>query len=174
MVDNLGDADLLITGTRDIRTPNIDRIFEEGITFLKFYTNNPVCSPSRAALLSGCFPDKVGVPGVIRDVAPNSWGNPKKIDIRLLLEILQNQGVETALVGKWHLGLSCDDIPNKRGFDFFHGFLSDMMDDYWNHRKNGLNLMRKNQLEICPRGHATDVFTKWAFGYIAQREGKIW
>src|SRR5688572_17791689 len=67
--DDLGRAEYSAYGTKDIRTPGIDRLVREGMTFDNFYANSCVCSPTRAALLSGCHPDRVGVPGVIREEA---------------------------------------------------------------------------------------------------------
>src|SRR5579871_160544 len=66
LTDDQGRGDYSAFGTRDMRTPNIDRLFHEGITFQNFFANSSVCSPSRASLLTGCYPDRVGVPGVIR------------------------------------------------------------------------------------------------------------
>src|ERR1700753_3430207 len=74
LCDDLGRGEYSAFGTKDIRTPNIDRLCREGLTFDNFYANSCVCSPSRAALLTGCFPDRVGVPGVIRHTPDNSWG----------------------------------------------------------------------------------------------------
>src|ERR1700735_1716288 len=75
IADDLGRGEYSAFGTKDIRTPNIDRLCREGLTFDNFYANSCVCSPSRAALLTGCFPDRVGVPGVIREEEPdNNWG----------------------------------------------------------------------------------------------------
>ena len=75
LADDLGRGDYSAFGTKDIRTPNIDRLCREGMTFDNFYANSCVCSPTRAALLTGCYPDRVGVPGVIREEEPNnSWG----------------------------------------------------------------------------------------------------
>src|SRR4051794_38235568 len=65
--DDQGRADYSAFGTKDIRTPNIDRLFREGMTVDNFFANSCVCSPSRAALMTGYYPDRVGVPGVIRD-----------------------------------------------------------------------------------------------------------
>jgi arylsulfatase A-like enzyme len=87
----------------------------------------------------------------------------------LLPSLLKPAGCHTALIGKWHLGIGSPNTPNERGFDFFEGFLGDMMDDYWTHRRHGLNLMRLNEQVIDPQGHATDVFTGWACEYLEQR-----
>ncbi len=133
--------------------------------FTNFYANSSVCSPTRAALLSGKYPDLVGVPGVIRTHADDSWGylHPKAV---LLPQILKNAGYQTALVGKWHLGLTAPNLPNQRGFDYFHGFTGDMMDDYNTHLRWNNNYMRLNDQEINPTGHATDLFTNWSVEYI--------
>ena len=75
LADDLGRADYSAFGTKDIRTPHIDKLFAQGMTFENFRANSCVCSPSRAALLTGCYPDRVGVPGVIREETPDdSWG----------------------------------------------------------------------------------------------------
>ena len=171
LADDLGRGEYSALGTPDIRTPAIDRLCREGITLDNFYASCCVCSPTRAALLSGCYPDRVGVPGVIRDVPHNSWGylSPEAV---LLPALLKESGYHTAIVGKWHLGYEPPNTPGDRGFDFFHGFLGDMMDDYWSHLRNGHNFMRKNREVIEPKGHATDLFTTWACEYLTERAGK--
>jgi arylsulfatase A-like enzyme len=168
LADDLGRGDYSAFGTKDIRTPSIDRICREGMTFDNFYANSCVCSPTRAALLTGCFPDRVGVPGVIRHVPTDSWGylSPKAT---LLSQVLKSANYHTAIVGKWHLGLESPNTPNERGFDLFHGFLGDMMDDYWTHLRGGQNFMRLNNDVIEPKGHATDLFTEWACQYLEGR-----
>ena len=133
--------------------------------FDNFYANCPICSPTRASLMSGRYPDFVGVPGVIRTNEANNWGylDPNAI---LLPNKLKEVGYQTALIGKWHLGLESPNTPTERGFDFFHGWLGDMMDDYWKKRRHDINYMRKNQEIIDPPGHATDLFTDWSVDYI--------
>ena len=167
--DDQGRGDYSAFGTKDIRTLHIDRLYKEGMAFYNFYANCPVCSPTRAALLTGCYPDRVGVPGVIREERPaNSWGWLSS-DAVLLPKILKPAGYHTAIVGKWHLGISSPNTPTDRGFDVFRGFLGDMMDDYMTHHRNGLNLMRYGKKEIDPKGHATDLFTDWAVDYLKDR-----
>lgn len=170
LADDLGWGDLACQGAKDMRTPHLDRLASEGITFERFYANSPVCSPTRASLLTGRYPDLVGVPGVIRTHPKNSWGylDPKAV---LLPRELKKAGYATGMVGKWHLGLAKPNLPNERGFDHFHGFLGDMMDDYITHRRHGNNYMRLNAKEIDPPGHATDLFTDWACDYLQIRKG---
>ena len=169
LVDDLGYGDLSSYGASDINTPAIDKLAKEGKLFTRAYANSTVCSPSRAAILSGNYPDRVGVPGVIRQFKDNDWGNLVN-DFVSLPQALKTSGYKTALIGKWHLGLESPDIPNERGFDYFKGFLGDMMDDYNNHLRGGVNWMRENLLEISPKGHATDLFTQWSIDYIEKNK----
>jgi arylsulfatase A-like enzyme len=171
LADDLGYGDLSAYGATDLKSPNIDKLIAAGMRFDRFYANCPVCSPTRAALLTGRFPDLVGVPGVIRTHITDNWGYlfPQAI---LLPQLLKRAGYHTAIVGKWHLGLASPNTPNERGFDHFHGFLGDMMDDYYTHRRHGFNYMRLNDKEIEPEGHATDLFTQWAIDYLRERAGE--
>ncbi len=169
LTDDQGRGDYSAFGTKDLRTPNIDRLFHEGMTFDNFFANSPVCSPTRAALLTGKYPDRVGVPGVIREEEPeNSWGWLAP-SATLLPKLLKPAGYHAAMVGKWHLGITSPNLPNERGFDVFRGFLGDMMDDYWTHLRHGQNFMRDNGDVVESKGHATDVFTDWACDYLASR-----
>jgi arylsulfatase A-like enzyme len=168
MADDLGYGDLSSYGATDLRTPNVDKLVAAGMRFDNFYANCPVCSPTRASLMTGRYPDLVGVPGVIRTHLRNNWGYMLSHAI-LLPKLLKSADYHTAIVGKWHLGLESPNTPNDRGFDHFHGFLGDMMDDYYKHRRHGINYMRINKEKIDPPGHATDLFTDWAIDYINER-----
>ena len=170
LVDDLGLGDLSCQYAKDLSTPNIDRIFETGVRLDNFYANSSVSSPSRAALLTGRFPAMVGVPGVIRPSIDQNWGyfDPSAVTMP---EVLKNGGYRTALIGKWHLGWKSPNLPNERGFEHFHGFLADMMDDYYTHQRQGGNYMYLNDKEITPKGHATELFTSWSVDYI-KKEAK--
>lgn len=168
LVDDLGYGDLSSYGAQDLKTPHIDSLVAAGVRLDSFYANCPVCSPTRAALLTGRYPDLVGVPGVIRTHPRNSWGYLSK-DAILLPRILKAAGYHTGMVGKWHLGLESPNTPTEHGFDHFHGYLGDMMDDYYTHRRHGNNYMRQGTEETDPQGHATDLFTQWAVDYIRER-----
>jgi arylsulfatase A-like enzyme len=168
LTDDQGFGDVGCYGGKDLVTPNIDRLVGEGMRFDRFRANSPVCSPTRAALLTGKFPDRVGVPGVIRTDPKNSWGLLAPTAV-LLPQALKPAGYQSALIGKWHLGLTAPNTPNARGFDFFHGFLGDMMDDYVTHQRHGQAYMFRNSDPVVPVGHATDVFTGWACDYLRER-----
>ncbi|MEM0964887.1 MAG: sulfatase-like hydrolase/transferase [Verrucomicrobiota bacterium] len=168
LTDDHGYGDTSVYGAPDLETPHIDRLASEGMLFNSMRANCTVCSPTRAAILTGRYADQVGVPGVIRTRAENSWGyfDPS---VPTLADKLSDAGYHTAIIGKWHLGLESPNTPNERGFDFFHGFLGDMMDSYTTHLRRGFNYMRLNDIVIEPRGHATELFSDWAVDYIEER-----
>jgi len=169
LADDLGYGDLECCGAKEMRTPHLNALFEDGMQFTEAYANCPVCSPTRAALLSGRYQEFVGVPGVIRTHADNNWGflDPAAT---LLPALARQQGYKTACIGKWHLGLESPNTPTERGFDHFHGFLGDMMDDYYHHRRHDNNYMRLQQQVIDPNGHATDLFTDWAIDFLEAQD----
>jgi len=168
LTDDQGYGDVSAYHSSDVRTPNIDRIGAQGMLFTAMRANCTVCSPSRAALLTGRYADRVGVTGVIRTQPEDSWGyfDPK---VPTLANELKKAGYHTGIVGKWHLGLESPNLPNERGFDFFHGFLGDMMDSYTTHLRHGINYMRRNTEIVDPKGHATDIFSDWAVEYLRER-----
>lgn len=168
LADDHGYGDISLHGGPHLQTPHIDRIAGDGVRFSQFYANSSVCSPSRAALMTGRYPDRVGVPGVIRTHAHDNWGYFRQ-DAVTLPTMLKRAGYRTSIVGKWHLGLEPENHPCRRGFDYFRGFLGDMMDDYYTHLRHGFNYMRLDQAEIHPEGHATDLFTRWAIEVIREQ-----
>jgi len=101
LTDDQGWGDLSSYGAKDMKTPHIDSLVHAGMRFDNFYANCPVCSPTRAALLTGRFQELVGVPGVIRTHASNNWGwlSP---DAVLLPTPLKSAGYHTAMTGKWN------------------------------------------------------------------------
>lgn len=116
--DDLGYGDLGCYGSR-MRTPNIDRLAAEGARFTNFYAASPVCSPARAALLTGRYAVRVGVTGVLDPSSEEGLGEQEAT----LGDALRQAGYRTACVGKWHLGSKAAFHPNSRGFDEFFGLL---------------------------------------------------
>lgn len=115
--DDLGYQDLGCYGSPNIKTPRVDQLAKEGMRFTDFYSASPVCSASRAALLTGCYPQRVGVPGVI-SAGANQGLAPKHTT---LAELMKSVGYATAAVGKWHLGDQPQHLPTNQGFDSFFG-----------------------------------------------------
>ena len=168
MVDDLGYADLSSYGSTDMQTPHLDKLVSEGMRFNEFYANSCVCSPTRAAFLTGRFPESVGMRGVNRLHRDDSWGylDPEAI---MLPSLFQQAGYHTSLIGKWHLGITRENRPNQRGFEEFHGMLLGMMDDYWEHTRQGMEQMRWNEIPIFPEGHGTDLITDWSIASLKRR-----
>jgi len=130
--DDQGSVDLNCYGAKDLHTPHMDRLAEEGVMFTQFYAAASVCSPSRAALLTGKTNLRAGL-----------WGNvpvPAYADIRkkygmpteqvTMAEMMKENGYFTALVGKWHLGNKPHTLPNGQGFDYYFGHHGGCIDNY--------------------------------------------
>src|SRR5262245_41934500 len=115
--DDLGYGDLGCYGARDIPTPNLDRLAREGVRFTDFYVAQAVCSASRTALLTGCYPNRVGILGALGPAAQHGiHANEKTI-----ADVLKTRGYATAIFGKWHLGHHPGFLPTRHGFDEYFG-----------------------------------------------------
>jgi len=115
--DDLGYADIGSFGAKGWKTPNLDRMAAEGIRFTRFYDAQPVCSASRSALMTGCYPSRVGIMGAL---GPNSKTGISSNEVTLA-EILKQRGYATAIYGKWHLGDQPEFLPTRHGFDEYFG-----------------------------------------------------
>ena len=116
--DDQGYGDLSCFGSKTIKTPNIDRIAKEGRKFTSFMVASPVCTPSRAALLTGCYPKRVGMHQHVLFPASTKGLNAKE---HTIADHLKGQGYATACFGKWHLGHHKDTLPTANGFDTYFG-----------------------------------------------------
>ena len=116
--DDQGYQDLGCFGSPNIKTPHIDQMAREGMRLTDFYVASPVCSASRSALLTGCYPQRVGVTGVFFPNRGEKGLNPKHVTIA---ETLKTAGYATAAVGKWHLGDTPQFLPTNQGFDSYYG-----------------------------------------------------
>src|SRR5690554_6586325 len=134
MADDLGYGGIGCYGEPHVNTPNLDEMARNGIRFTDFHSNGPVCSPTRAALLTGNYQQRSGLEGVIyvkgetREVGldTNQLTIPK---------LLKKNGYQTGLMGKWHLGYKEEFNPVVHGFDEFYGYLSGNI-DYHSHYDN--------------------------------------
>lgn len=115
--DDLGYADIGPFGAPPHSTPNLDRMAAEGRKFSNFYVAQAVCSASRAALLTGCYPNRLGIHGALGPQAKHGL-NPSETTIA---EMLKTRGYQTAIYGKWHLGHHAKFLPTRQGFDEYHG-----------------------------------------------------
>ncbi len=117
LCDDLGYGDVGCFGATDIRTPNIDRLAAEGTRFTSFYVAQPVCTASRAALMTGCYPNRIGLFGALNHESNVGISS----DELLLPQMLKSRGYATAIYGKWHLGHRDKFLPTRHGFDEFFG-----------------------------------------------------
>jgi arylsulfatase A-like enzyme len=123
LADNLGYGDLGCYGSAKHRTPHTDRMAREGTRFANFYVSSGVCTPSRASIMTGCYPRRVGLHytdpdgHVLRPISHNGL-NP---DETTIAEVLKGRGYATAIVGKWHLGDQLPFLPTRQGFDYYFG-----------------------------------------------------
>jgi arylsulfatase A-like enzyme len=134
-LDDMGYGDLTMTGAQGYQTPNIDRLAHDGIFMSQFYSPSAVSSASRAGLLTGCYPNRIGIFGAL---SPNSKVglNPKELNI---VSMLKSVGYKTAMIGKWHLGDAPQFMPINQGFEEFFGLpYSNDMWPYGYYAKRGM------------------------------------
>lgn len=163
IADDAGWNDVGYNGS-EIQTPNIDRLAKNGVILNRFYAN-PTCSPSRASLLTGKPASRMGI------VAPISDKSTLKLpdSIPTLPQLLHQNNYETALFGKWHLGLQPSSGPKAYGFDYSYGFLHGQIDQYTHKYKNGDESWYRNGEFIEEKGHSTDLITQEAIQWISEK-----
>lgn len=125
--DDQGAIDLNIYGAKDLDTPNLDALARRGTRFTQFDSAAPVCSPSRAALLTGRYPQRAGLPGNAPSMQGHAGMPTEQVTIA---EMMKKAGYVTGHVGKWHLGYTPDTMPNGQGFDYSFGFMGGCIDNY--------------------------------------------
>ncbi len=171
MADDLGYGDLGCYGNTNIKTPNLDKMASEGLRFMDYHSNGAVCSPTRAALLTGRYQQRSGIEGVVY-----AKGETRQtgLDIKevTFADFMKSAGYATGIVGKWHLGYNVDFNPIYQGFDFFRGYVSGNI-DYHSHL-DGVGIpdwwhdLEKTEEE----GYVTDLITKYAISFIEENKSK--
>jgi arylsulfatase A-like enzyme len=167
MADDLGSADVGYRGS-DIKTPNIDKLAEAGVRMDDFY-GEPVCTPSRAALMTGRYPMRFGLQTLV--IFPShSYGLPT--DERTLPQALKEAGYTTLMTGKWHLGHADRKYwPQNRGFDYFYGNVMGEV-DYFTHDRNGLIDWQRNGTFLKEPGYYMTLIGNDAVKLIDRQDGK--
>ena len=115
--DDQGYADVGVFGAKGFKTPNLDRLAKDGCIFTDFHVAQPVCSASRAALLTGCYPNRIGIHGALGPLAKHGINDAEMT----LAELLKQKGYATGMAGKWHLGRPAQFLPVHHGFDEYFG-----------------------------------------------------
>jgi arylsulfatase A-like enzyme len=123
MTDDMGWADVGFNGCKDIPTPNIDRIANEGVRFEEGYVSFPVCGPSRAGFLTGRYQDRFGFT-TNPSIDPKNPTSGLPLEEETMAQVLRKVNYKSAIIGKWHMGTHPNFHPLERGFDYFYGFLS--------------------------------------------------
>lgn len=129
LTDDQGYGDLSCMGNTDFLTPHIDEVASTGVRFTNWYSGSPVCSPSRASLLTGRYPGNAGVRAIL---AGHRKATGLTNEAPTIASAVKELGYRTAVVGKWHLGLQEQSRPNQNGFDYFYGFMAGCI-DYYSH-----------------------------------------
>lgn len=167
LADDLGYAGVGCQGCRDIATPNIDSIAAGGVRFTDAYVTCPVCSPTRAGLMTGRYQQRFG-----HEFNPGPAQNNPDFGLRssevTLAERLQSAGYKTGMVGKWHLG-SGDSAPTSRGFEDFFGFYGGAH-SYLDPTVDTINAIRRGTEPVDEKDYLTDAFTREAIAYIRNRK----
>jgi len=176
--DDLGYADLGCFGTTKWKTPNLDRLAAEGVKFTDFHSSQPVCSASRASLMTGCYANRLGIHGALGPLAKQGLAASETT----IASMLKTKGYATAMVGKWHLGRPEQFLPTNRGFDSYLGL--PYSNDMWPNRPDntkanyptlplidGLKILNK-EVTAADQATLTEQYTKRAETFIAANQAK--
>jgi len=173
LVDDQGYYDLGCYGADEIDTPRIDQMAREGIRFTDYYAPAPICSPSRAGLLTGCYPRRVGLATWVQRADSRLGIHP---DETTLAELMKSQGYATACIGKWHLGFHTPFLPKQQGFDHYFGLLHnlDPVEVVYFEEQGGVPLMRNETVVERPADPATlaSLYTDEAIRFIRENNNE--
>ena len=168
LADDLGYGDITCFGSKRFKTPNVDAIAKAGLRMTDFHSNGAVCSPTRAALLTGRYQQRSGITGVVTAKSHRHTGLDQA-EVTFA-EVLKTAGYKTALFGKWHTGYAKEFNPTHQGFDEFRGYVSGNVDfhshidqeghfDWWN------GLKKEDD-----KGYTTDLITKYGCDFIRRHK----
>ena len=170
MADDLGYGELSCYGSTEIHTPNIDQLAAQGIKLTDYHSNGPVCSPTRAALMTGKYQQRTGVEGVI--TAANHRDVGLSLEEATLAEELKSLGYVCAIFGKWHLGYAKEFNPTKQGFDQFVGFVSGNVDYHSHVDQEGYLDWWQDSVVNNEEGYTTDLITKYGIEFIKKNNSQ--
>ncbi|TKG94104.1 sulfatase [Puteibacter caeruleilacunae] len=168
MADDLGYADLSCYGSKKINTPNIDRLAAEGVKFSDFHSNGAVCSPTRAALLTGKYQQRTGITGVVTAASHRDVG----LDLAevTFADMMKQAGYVTGMFGKWHVGYPEKYNPVYQGFDEYIGYVSGNVDYHAHIDQEGYeDWWKQNKLQK-ETGYSTDLISKHAVDFIKRHK----
>lgn len=169
MADDLGYEGLSCYGNKVLNTPNLDMMAERGLRFTDFHSNGSVCSPTRAALLTGNYQQRSGLEGVIYARGETRQTGLDTTEITMA-KVLKTQGYATGIMGKWHLGYRKEYNPVNHGFDEFYGYVSGNVDYQTHYDMTGIYDWWHNLDSIQEKGYITDLITKHAVEFIKKHK----
>jgi arylsulfatase A-like enzyme len=168
-MDDVGYADLRIDGATDARTPNLDRFARQGVRLTQCYAAAPVCTPTRAAFMTGRYQHRIGLEEVIAPSRRNAnQGLPSSEPS--LPRMMHDAGYATGLFGKWHLGALPEFHPNRHGFDEFFGFLGGAINYYSHLGEDGKHDLYANDKPVELKGYLTDEITARTVSFIERHK----
>ncbi|HUV65996.1 MAG TPA: sulfatase-like hydrolase/transferase [Sedimentisphaerales bacterium] len=170
MADDLGYGDIGCYGNERIKTPNIDALARGGMRFTDYHSNGPVCSPTRAALLTGRYQQRAGIEGVVTAAKHRHTG--MALEEVTFAEVLKGRGYATGIFGKWHLGYSVEFNPARQGFDEFRGYVSGNVDYHSHIDQAGYDDWWKNLEKVPEDGYCTDLITRHGVDFIERHKDK--
>jgi len=170
MADDLGYGDVGCYGNRTIKTPNIDALAKGGVRFTDFHANGPMCSPTRAALLTGRYQQRCGIEGVLSGRSNYDTGMPSQ-EVTFA-EVLKTVGYAAACLGKWHLGYTVPFNPIKQGFDTFRGLVAGGSDYHSHIDRSGRPDWWKDDKLVAEEGYTTDLLTEHGVRFIEQNKDR--
>jgi arylsulfatase A-like enzyme len=170
MADDLGYGDIGCYGNETIKTPNLDALAEGGLRFTDFHSNGPMCSPTRAAILTGRYQQRAGIEGVLSCKSNLETGmSPQEVTFA---EVLKTAGYATACFGKWHLGYTPPFNAVKQGFDTFRGFMAGGSDYHSHVNRSGRPDWWKNDKLHPEEGYSTDLLSNHAVEFVKQNKDR--
>jgi arylsulfatase A len=170
LADDLGYGDLSCYGNERFETPHLDAMAKDGLRFLDFHSNGPVCSPTRAALLTGRYQQRAGIPGVVKaDPDANRHHGLHPDRETTFAELLKGAGYATAVYGKWHLGYDPKFNPRHHGFDDFRGYLSGNVDYHSHVDQAGFEDWWHGTRLTPEKGYSTHLITRHAVAFIERQ-----
>jgi arylsulfatase A-like enzyme len=169
MADDLGYGDVGCYGSEKIETPNIDALARGGLRFTDYHSNCPVCSPTRAALLTGRYQQRSGIEGVVYAKGPARQTGLAPDEITFA-EVLKGSGYSTGIFGKWHLGYNVEFNPVRQGFDEFIGYVSGNVDYHSHIDGAGFDDWWKNLQKVAEEGYSTDLITRHGVDFIERHK----
>lgn len=168
MADDLGYGDISCYGSKSIKTPHLDALASGGIKFTDFHSNGAVCSPTRAALLTGRYQQRSGISGVVTAARHRETG--LAVEEETFADILQKHGYSTAIFGKWHVGYDPAFNPVKQGFDEFRGYVSGNVDFFSHIDQAGYEDWWKDDQLHAEEGYTTHLITNHALRFIDENK----